>query len=91
MVRSISLLAAYSSAASTDSTSATTAPVDALPASGEDADVLKSELPLTYADTLRYIASSIDVVIQTGRAGGDRGVLEFYIPDAGDNGDTNHV
>lgn len=52
---------------------------------------LKSELPLTYADTLRYIASSIDVVIQTGRAGGDRGVLEFYIPDAGDNGDTSHV
>ena len=52
---------------------------------------LKSELPLTYADTLRYIASSIDVVIQTGRAGGDRGVLEFYIPETGDNGETSHV
>ena len=52
---------------------------------------LKSELPLTFDDTLRYIASSIDVVVQNGRAGGERGVLEFYIPDAGDNGDKNHV
>lgn len=43
---------------------------------------LKSELPLTYADTLKYIQSSIDVVIQTGRKGGDRGVLEFYLPDS---------
>lgn len=42
---------------------------------------LKSELPLTYADTLRYIESSIDVVIQTGREGGKRGVLEFYVPN----------
>ena len=47
---------------------------------------LKAELPLTYADTLRYIQSSIDVVIQTGRAGGDRGVLEFYLPDSIDHG-----
>lgn len=49
---------------------------------------LKSELPLTYADTLRYIQNSIDVVIQTGRAGGARGVLEFYLPgkDEGDEG-----
>ena len=52
---------------------------------------LKSELPLTFDDTLRYIASSIDVVVQNGRAGGERGVLEFYIPDAGVNGKTSHV
>lgn len=51
---------------------------------------LKAELPLTYTDTLRYIARSIDVVIQTGRAGGDRGVLEFHIPDTGDEGETSH-
>ena len=52
---------------------------------------LKADLPLTYTDTLRYIGSSIDVVIQTGRAGGDRGVLEFYIPDNGDEGEAPHV
>ena len=51
---------------------------------------LKADLPLTYTDTLRYIGSSIDVVIQTGRAGGDRGVLEFYIPDNGDEGEAPH-
>ena len=52
---------------------------------------VEADLPLTYTDTLRYIGSSIDVVIQTGRAGGDRGVLEFYIPDNGDEGEAPHV
>lgn len=52
---------------------------------------LKADLPLTYTDTLRYIGSSIDVVIQTGRAGGDRGVLEFHIPDNSDEGEAPHV
>lgn len=42
---------------------------------------LKAELPLTYADTLNYIRSTIDVVIQTGRLNGSRGVLEFFVPD----------
>ena len=28
---------------------------------------------------------------QTGRAGGDRGVLEFHIPDNGDEGEAPHV
>ncbi|GLC62421.1 Type II/IV secretion system protein [Pleodorina starrii] len=54
---------------------------------------LKADLPLTYTDTLRYIGSSIDVVIQTGRAGGDRGGVcwNFTSLTPGDNGDTSHV
>ncbi|RLQ84963.1 ATPase, T2SS/T4P/T4SS family [Notoacmeibacter ruber] len=41
---------------------------------------LKADLPMTYADMIHYIESSIDVVIQTGRADGKRGITEFYLP-----------
>ncbi|WP_323764087.1 ATPase, T2SS/T4P/T4SS family [Marinovum sp.] len=41
---------------------------------------LKTDLPMTYADMTRYIESSIDVIIQTGRHEGARGITEFYLP-----------
>jgi type IV secretion system protein VirB11 len=41
---------------------------------------LKSELPMTYRDMIRYIERSIDVVIQVGRNAGERGITEFYLP-----------
>lgn len=41
---------------------------------------LKTEVPMTYRDMVRYIASSIDVVIQAGRHEGARGITEFYLP-----------
>ncbi len=41
---------------------------------------LKTDVPMTYADMIRYIESSIDVIIQAGRHNGDRGITEFYLP-----------
>lgn len=41
---------------------------------------LKTDVPMTYTDMIRYIESSIDVIIQAGRHDGDRGITEFYLP-----------
>lgn len=41
---------------------------------------LKAQLPMTYQDMMSYIEGSIDVIIQTGRHDGRRGVTEFYLP-----------
>ena len=41
---------------------------------------LKTDVPMTYADMIQYIESSIDVIIQAGRHNGDRGITEFYLP-----------
>jgi type IV secretion system protein VirB11 len=41
---------------------------------------LKTEIPMTYADMVRYIENSIDVIIQTGRHNGARRITEFYLP-----------
>ena len=41
---------------------------------------LKTEIPMTYADMVQYIESSIDVIIQAGREDGARGITEFYLP-----------
>ena len=41
---------------------------------------LKTEVPMTYQDMIRYIETSIDVIIQTGREDGARGITEFYLP-----------
>lgn len=41
---------------------------------------LKAQLPMTYQDMMSYIEGSIDVIIQTGRHDGRRGVAEFYLP-----------
>ncbi|MCK5934371.1 MAG: Flp pilus assembly complex ATPase component TadA, partial [Fulvimarina manganoxydans] len=51
---------------------------------------LKAELPMTYADIHRYIENSIDVVIQTGRSEGARGITEFYLPAANVKGVADH-
>lgn len=40
----------------------------------------RAELPMTYADMKDYISRSIDVIIQTGRSAGRRGIAEFYLP-----------
>jgi len=41
---------------------------------------LKTDVPMTYADMIQYIESSIDVIIQAGRHNGGRGITEFYLP-----------
>jgi type IV secretion system protein VirB11 len=41
---------------------------------------LKANLPMTYAETLAYIESTIDVIVQVGRHESRRGVTEFYLP-----------
>ena len=52
---------------------------------------LKAELPMTYADIHRYIENSIDVVIQTGRSEGARGITEFYLPAANARDEAHHA
>ncbi|MGK7664476.1 MULTISPECIES: ATPase, T2SS/T4P/T4SS family [unclassified Marinovum] len=44
---------------------------------------LKTEIPMTYQDMVKYIESSIDVIIQAGREDGQRGITEFYLPGTG--------
>ncbi len=41
---------------------------------------LKTDVPMTYQDMIRYIESSIDVIIQAGRHEGNRGITQFYLP-----------
>lgn len=41
---------------------------------------LKTNVPMTYRDMISYIQGSIDVILQTGRADGKRGITEFYLP-----------
>lgn len=48
---------------------------------------LKTNVPMTYQDMIRYIESSIDVIIQTGRNLGDRGITEFYLPSQSEEGE----
>lgn len=48
---------------------------------------LKTNVPMTYQDMIRYIESSIDVIIQAGRNLGDRGITEFYLPGQSDEGE----
>ncbi len=43
--------------------------------------VLESGLQLGYAEILRYLTGTIDVVIQTGRIGPKRGILEVWFPE----------
>lgn len=51
---------------------------------------LKTNVPMTYADMVRYIENSIDVVIQTGRLEGDRGITEFFLPGAEEKEGQGH-
>jgi type IV secretion system protein VirB11 len=50
---------------------------------------LKTEIPMTYADMVRYIENSIDVIIQAGRHDGKRGITEFYLPGSEQIGATS--
>jgi type IV secretion system protein VirB11 len=47
---------------------------------------LKTEIPMTYRDMVRYIENSIDVIIQVGREDGARGITEFYLPGSDTSG-----
>lgn len=40
----------------------------------------RSDVPMNYSEVKEYIRRSIDVVIQTGREEGRRGITEFYLP-----------
>ncbi len=40
----------------------------------------RSDVPMTYIDMKNYVRRSVDVIIQTGRIDGRRGVTEFYLP-----------
>lgn len=51
---------------------------------------LKTEIPMTYQDMVQYIENSIDVIIQTGREDGARGITEFYLPGTELNGGNSH-
>lgn len=41
----------------------------------------KADAPMNYAEIRHYIKRSIDVIIQTGRVGTRRGVVEVYVPE----------
>ncbi|MCR5943952.1 type II secretion system protein E [Ochrobactrum sp. XJ1] len=41
----------------------------------------RSGVPMTYENLLDYIGRTIDVIIQAGRKGADRGIVEIYRPD----------
>ncbi|MFV0297207.1 MAG: ATPase, T2SS/T4P/T4SS family, partial [Hyphomicrobiaceae bacterium] len=49
--------------------------------------VLETGTRLSYENVLRSLKGSIDVIIQTGRVGNDRGILEVYYPDFDDRDD----
>ncbi len=42
--------------------------------------VLQAGTPLTFSEVVGYIARSIDVIVQVGRADGRRGVTELFLP-----------
>ncbi|SMO99162.1 ATPase, T2SS/T4P/T4SS family [Paracoccus laeviglucosivorans] len=42
--------------------------------------VLQTGTQLSFAEVLRYLRGSIDVVIQAGRVGAERGILEVWFP-----------
>lgn len=41
----------------------------------------RSGVPMTYDNLRNYIGRTIDVVIQAGRSGADRGIEEIYLPE----------
>jgi len=50
--------------------------------------VAKGGLGMTYAEIQRYVRGAIDVVIQVGRTGARRGVMEIWIPALDDRGNV---
>lgn len=46
----------------------------------------RANVPMSYADLRGYILRTIDVIIQTGRIGANRGIAEIYIPALSEGG-----
>ena len=42
--------------------------------------VMRAGMPLTLTEIRDYVRESIDVIVQTGRIGNERGILETYFP-----------
>lgn len=42
--------------------------------------VMRAGMPLTLSEILDYVLGSIDVIVQTGRIGTERGILETWFP-----------
>ena len=42
--------------------------------------VMRAGMPLTLTEIRNYVRESIDVIVQTGRVGDARGILETYFP-----------
>ena len=42
--------------------------------------VMRAGMPLTLTEIRDYVLDSIDVIVQTGRIGNERGILETYFP-----------
>lgn len=42
--------------------------------------VMRAGMPLTLTEIRDYVLNSIDVIVQTGRIGNERGILETYFP-----------
>ena len=42
--------------------------------------VMGTGTQLQYAEVMRYLRSTIDLVIQAGRVGNKRGIVEIYVP-----------
>lgn len=53
--------------------------------------VMGTGTKLSYREVIRYLEGSIDVVIQTGRVGNERGLLETYFPALGNNADYEPI
>lgn len=41
----------------------------------------RSDVPMSYTDIRQYILRSIDVIVQAGRLGDQRGIAEIYVPE----------
>ena len=42
--------------------------------------VMRAGMPLTLMEIRAYVLGSIDVIVQTGRTGAERGILETWFP-----------
>lgn len=42
--------------------------------------VMRAGMPLTLSEIRQYVLESIDVIVQTGRIGTERGLLETWFP-----------
>ena len=50
--------------------------------------VMRAGMPLTLSEIRDYVLQSIDVIVQTGRIGTERGILETWFPGLDENGNS---